>query len=58
MKKSTNGYCINCGVRLGEVDNDPNGDKNCVCARCRAEESHDFDVEPNAKYDRAGRRVK
>jgi hypothetical protein len=48
--------CINCGVELGCVDDDPNGDHNCVCARCRAEEAHDFDADPTAAFDRSGRR--
>lgn len=50
-------YCINCGVKLGWLDRDPNGDKDCVCAKCKAEDRHDFDAEPNAEYDRAGRRI-
>lgn len=50
--------CVNCGVELNEaIDSDPNGAKNCVCAKCRAEEAHDFDKEPHAVYDRHGRRV-
>jgi len=48
-------HCINCFVELNCLDEDPNGDKNCVCAKCRAEESHDFDAEPDVKFDRAGR---
>jgi hypothetical protein len=50
-------YCINCSEELNVLDEDPNGDKNCVCAKCRAEESHDYDAEPNAEYDRAGHRI-
>lgn len=50
-------YCIICGVLLNALDDDPNGDKNCVCAKCRAEEKHDYDAEPKAQYDRAGRRI-
>lgn len=49
--------CVICGVGLTDIDNDPNGDGNCVCARCRAEERHDFDAEPKVKHDRAGRLV-
>lgn len=50
--------CVNCGIELNEaIDSDPNGAKNCICARCRAEEAHDYDKEPNAAYDRHGRRV-
>ena len=40
-----------------DIDKDPNGDANCVCARCRAEESHDFDKEPHVKFDRSGKRI-
>jgi hypothetical protein len=51
-------YCISCGIELiDELDSDPNGDKNCVCARCRAEEDHDFDAEPNVRFDRCGRMI-
>jgi len=50
-------HCISCQVELNALDEDPNGDKNCVCAKCRAEERHDFDREPNVKFDRAGRRI-
>ena len=58
MNKTSNPkFCINCGVKLEECDRDPNGDANCVCAKCRAEECHDFDKEPGAVYDRQGRRV-
>lgn len=49
-------YCIGCGTEMiGVIDNDPNGAENCNCARCRAEESHDFDVEPDIEFDRSGR---
>ena len=50
-------HCLNCLVELTCIDDDPNGDKNCVCAKCRAEESHDYDIAPNAKYDRRGRLI-
>jgi hypothetical protein len=50
-------YCINCGCDLSIIDDDANGRKNCTCARCRAEEEHDFDAEPNAKFNRIGWRV-
>ncbi len=50
-------YCISCGVELGVLDEDLNGDKNATCAKCRAEENHDFDAEPDARYDRAGHRI-
>lgn len=50
-------YCINCQQELiPSIDNDPNGEENCVCAQCRAEEEHDFDLEPNVIFDRLGRR--
>ena len=53
----SSGHCIGCLVELGALDDDLNGDGNCVCARCRAEERHDFDAEPQTRYDRAGRRI-
>ena len=49
--------CINCGVELNVADEDPNGDKNPDCAKCRAEERHDFDREPWALFDRYGERI-
>ncbi len=53
----SSGNCIGCLVELGALDDDPNGDGNCVCAKCRAEDRHDFDAEPQARYDRVGRRI-
>ena len=50
-------HCLGCGTELSFIDDDPNGDKNCTCARCRAEEDHDFDREPDVIFDRAGRMV-
>jgi hypothetical protein len=50
------GACINCGTDLCCIDYDPNGDKNATCARCRAEEEHDFDAEPDVKFARNGDR--
>lgn len=47
-------HCIGCQSELMEVDNDPNGDKNAVCVRCRAEEAHDFDADPDVWFDRQG----
>lgn len=47
-------YCLNCQTELNCLDEDPNGDKNCVCAKCRAEDSHDFDREPNVLFNRDG----
>lgn len=49
--------CISCGDELYELDRDPNGDKNATCARCVAEESHDFELEPHAVFDRRGNRI-
>jgi hypothetical protein len=49
--------CMHCTEPLNALDMDPNGDMPCVCVRCRAEEAHDFDKEPRARFDRAGRRV-
>ena len=51
------GNCINCTTPLNVLDDDPNGDPNCVCAKCRAEENHDFDMEPNVVFDRRGHRI-
>ncbi len=50
-------YCISCLTELGVLDEDPNGDKNCICAKCRSEEDHDFDRFPNTKFDRSGRTI-
>jgi hypothetical protein len=50
-------FCINCGVPLGFMDEDPNGDSNCVCKKCRAEENHDFDRKPNVRFNRHGIRI-
>jgi len=50
--------CIGCSDELiAALDADPNGDMNCVCARCRAEENHDFDAEPLVTFRRNGDRV-
>lgn len=50
--------CVNCGCPLMDAyDRDPNGDPNCVCAKCRAEDKHDFDKEPGVVFDRAGHRI-
>jgi len=51
------GHCLSCGVDLGCIDEDPNGDKNATCAQCRAEEEHDFDADPSARFDRFGHRI-
>ena len=57
MKTFNPKFCLNCGVKLEDCDRDPNGDANCVCAKCRAEECHDFDADPGAVFDRQGRRT-
>lgn len=50
--------CVNCGQDMLPVtDADPNGDLGCVCAQCRAEECHDYDLEPNVVFGRNGRRI-
>lgn len=49
-------FCGNCGTVLEEaVDSDPNGLLNATCARCRVEEAHDFDAEPDVEFTRGGR---
>ena len=46
---------INCTTEyLPHLDNDPNGDDNATCAKCRAKMAHDFDIEPDVEFDRAG----
>ncbi len=50
--------CIICQTDLLVVDVDPNGESDAKCARCVAEEAHDFDIEPFAKFDRLGVRIK
>jgi hypothetical protein len=49
--------CIECGTALLELDKDPDRRQNATCARCRAEQAHDFDAEPNAVFSRAGVRT-
>lgn len=49
--------CLNCGTPLSLIDEDPNGEKHCICARCRAEENHDYDLEPDVVYSRGGTRI-
>lgn len=51
-------FCISCQTPLTVIDEDPNGEQNATCAKCRAEENHDFDAEPNAQYSRDGTRIK
>ncbi len=50
------GHCIGCGTELLCIDDDPNGDRNATCARCVAEECHDFDLDPDAVFSRNGDR--
>ena len=50
-------YCICCGEELCCLDDDPNGEKNAICARCREEDEHDFDADPTAKFNRSGERI-
>jgi hypothetical protein len=51
-------YCLGCGCELiRAIDADPNGDMGCTCARCLAEENHDFDRYPGVVFDRRGHRV-
>ena len=47
-------YCLGCGEELNCLDDDPNGGRNATCARCRAEEEHDFDTEPGVEFNRDG----
>lgn len=52
------GSCFGCGDDLNPtLDAAPNGDMGCTCARCLAEENHDFDAEPGVTFTRAGHRV-
>jgi len=53
---SSTGHCLHCGDKLSCIDDDPNGDGNAVCARCSAEEEHDYDIEPGVEFERDGRR--
>ena len=48
--------CIGCGTELSCIDDDPNGDKNCKCKRCTAEEEHDYDLE-DVEFNRDGSMV-
>lgn len=51
------GNCIDCGEELCHLDDDPNGDRNSTCARCKAHYSHDFGAEPGAVFSRSGERI-
>jgi hypothetical protein len=51
------GDCIGCHTELTVTDDSPNGDYNATCLRCRAEESHDFDREPDVTFTRWGLRI-
>lgn len=48
------GYCVGCTTKLTHLDDDPNGEHNADCVRCRAESEHDFDAEPNVFFLRDG----
>ncbi len=50
-------YCIGCMTEIYCIDDAPNGDHNATCAKCRAEEEHDFDAEPDVTFTRCGWRV-
>lgn len=50
-------FCISCLSELNYLDDDPNGEHNAVCAKCRAEENHDFDTEPDVLFLRNGKRL-
>jgi len=54
--KEQDEHCIGCGIDLSCIDDDPNGDQNCVCARCRAEQEHNFNEDPRAVFSRSGSR--
>lgn len=55
MREQT--YCISCNTDLSIIDRNPDGRENATCARCRAEEEHDFNKEPKAKFTRGGHRI-
>lgn len=50
-------YCLGCTDELQPHDDDANGTKNTTCKRCIAMDDHDFDAEPNARFNRLGERV-
>jgi hypothetical protein len=50
-------YCVGCGTEMLPIDDDPNGAKNAICARCTAEEAHDFTRFPKARFDRLGNEI-
>lgn len=45
-------YCINCGTNLLV-----NIDNGAVCAKCEAQDNHNYDLEPDTEYDRSGRLI-
>lgn len=58
MKAFNPDHCVGCGTNLlDQFDRDPNGDPGCVCAKCKAEEKHDYDVEPGVVFNRDGSRA-
>lgn len=49
------GNCIICQTELiRSLDADPNGEMDVKCARCVAEEAHDFDRDPDVEFTRGG----
>lgn len=54
---NSRGDCIGCGTELNALDDDPNRTCGSTCARCIAEEAHDFDAEPDATFSRSGQRI-
>lgn len=53
----TDEYCVGCGTEMLPIDDDPNGAKNAICARCTAEEAHDFSRWPKVRFDRSGHEI-
>jgi hypothetical protein len=50
--------CGDCSdVLIGHFDDDPSGREATTCARCVAEQGHDFDAEPGAIFRRGGDRM-
>lgn len=49
--------CFICHEKRLSCDDDPNGDYPGKCARCTAEEEHDFDAEPDVEFDRYGNKT-
>ncbi|AXH59715.1 hypothetical protein [Pseudomonas amygdali] len=51
------GNCIGCGRELTHLDDDPNRTCGPTCKRCLAEQEHDFDADPDAKFSETGERI-